>query len=71
MSYTYKCIEQNLFDENIGNYITYGIEITEGNKIIDDVSCDKEKANKIIKLLNKHQVSPIHIYEIIENLISA
>ncbi len=71
MSYKYKCIEQKLFDENIGNYITYGIEITEANKIIDDVSCNKDKTNKIIKLLNKHQVSPIHLYEIIEDLISA
>lgn len=71
MSYSYKCIEQKLFDESIGDYITYGIEITEGNKIIDDVSCNKEKAYNIIRLLNKYQVSPIHLYEVIDNLISA
>ncbi len=71
MSYTYKCIEQKLFSESIGNYITYGIEITEGNKIINDVSCNREKACKIIELLNQYQVSPIHLNEVIENLISA
>ncbi len=71
MSYNYKCIEQKLFDEDIGNYITYGIEITDGNKIVNDVSCNKDKANTIIKLLNQYQVSPIHLYEIIEDILSA
>ncbi len=71
MSYAYKCIEQELFNESIGNYITYGIEITEGNKIINDVDCNRERACKIIDLLNQYQVSPIHIYDIIEDLISA
>ena len=67
----YKCIEQIFFDESIGNYITYGIEITEGNRIINDVSCNREKANEIVRLMNKFQVSPIHLYEVIEDLISA
>ncbi len=71
MSYNYKCIEQKLFDETIGDYITYGIEITDGNRIISDVSCNKEKANNIVNLINKYQVSPVHLYEVIENLLSA
>lgn len=71
MSYNYRCINQNLFDENIGNYITYGIEITDENIIVNDVSCNKEKAQKIVNLMNKHQISPIHIYDVIENLLSA
>ena len=70
MSY-YKCIEQLFFDETIGNYITYGIEITEGNRIISDISCNKERVNEIVRLINKHQVSPIHITDVLENLISA
>ncbi len=71
MSYNYKCIKQSLFDENIGNYITYGIEITDENIIVSDVSCNREKVNEIVRIINKYQASPIHIYEIIENLISA
>ena len=67
MSY-YKCIEQLFFDETIGNYITYGIEITEGNRIISDISCNKERVNEIVRLINKHQISPI---DVLENLISA
>ena len=71
MSYNYKCIKQRLFDESIGDYITYGIEITEENIIVNDVSCNIEKVNEIVRLINMHQVSPIHLYEVIENLIGA
>ena len=71
MNYTYQCIEQKLYNENIGEYITYGIEITDENIIVNDVSCNKEKAIDITRLLNKHQASFIHLDEIIENLIAA
>lgn len=71
MSYTYQCIEQELHNKDIGNYITYGIEITEENIIMNDVSCNKEKAENIVKLINEHQASPIHLNEIIDNLIAA
>ena len=71
MSYTYKCIEQKLFNEHIGEYITYGIEITEENMIVSDLSCNREKANEIVRLINMHQASPVHLYEIIEDMISA
>lgn len=71
MSYTYQCIEQELHNEDIGNYITYGIEITEENIIMDDVSCNKEKAENIVELINMHQASPIHLDEIIDNLLAA
>lgn len=71
MSYTYQCIEQEFHNEDIGNYITYGIEITEENIIMNDVSCNKEKAENIVELINEHQASPIHLDEIIDNLIAA
>lgn len=71
MSYTYQCIEQELHNKDIGNYITYGIEITEENIIMNDVSCNKEKAENIVELINEHQASPIHLNEIIDNLIAA
>lgn len=71
MSYTYQCIKQELHNKDIGNYITYGIEITEENIIMNDVSCNKEKAENIVELINEHQASPIHLNEIIDNLIAA
>ena len=71
MSYTYQCIKQERHNEDIGNYITYGIEITEENIIMDDVSCNKEKTENIVELINEHQASPIHLDEIIDNLIAA
>jgi len=71
MSYTYQCIEQEFHNEDIGNYITYGIEITEENIIMNDVSCNKEKTENIVELINEYQASPIHLDEIIDNLIAA
>lgn len=71
MSYTYHCVKQEFHNEDIGNYITYGIEITEENIIMDDVSCNKEKAENIVELINLHQASPINLDEIIDNLLAA
>ncbi len=67
----YKCVEQQLHNEYIGDYITYGIEITDENIILDDVSCNKELADKITTILNAYQASIIHFKEIIEDLIAA
>ncbi len=71
MRYNYKCVEQKLYDENIGEYITYGIEITDDNMIMNDVSCSKEKVDDIVRIINKYQLSPIHLDEIIEDLLVA
>lgn len=71
MNYRYQCIEQKLYNENVGEYITYGIEITDDNMIVNDVSCNKEKVDDIVRIINKYQVSPIHLDEIIEDLLAA
>lgn len=67
----YKCVEQQLHNEYIGDYITYGIEITDENIILDDVSCNKELADEITTILNAYQASIIHFKEIVEDLIAA
>ena len=70
MSYSYQCVEQRLYDEDIGEYITYGIEIIGKNMIMNDVSCNKVKADDIVRMINKYQASLINLDEIIENLIA-
>ena len=85
MNYRYQCIEQKLYNENVGEYIIYGIEITDDNIRyydlnsegwrsfipVNDVSCNKEKVDDIVRIINKYQVSPIHLDEIIEDLLIA
>lgn len=71
MNYKYQCIIQKFYNENVGEYITYGIEITDDNMIVNDVSCNKEKVDDIVRIINKYQVSPIHLDEIIEDLLAA
>ena len=67
----YKCVEQRLINEYIGDYITYGIEITDENIILDDVSCNRKTTEKITAILNAHQASIINFKEIVEDLIAA
>lgn len=67
----YKCVEQQLHNEYIGDYITYGIEITDENIILNDVSCNRKTTEDITTILNTHQASIIHFKEIVEDLIAA
>ena len=67
----FKCVEQKMNDEYIGDYITYGIEITDENIILDDVSCCRKTTEEITTKLNEHQASIINFKEIVEDLIAA
>jgi len=67
----YKCVEQKLHSEYIGDYITYGIEITDENIILNDVSCNKELTEEITTKLNTHQASIINFKDIVEDMIAA
>lgn len=67
----YKCVEQQLHNKYIGDYITYGIEITDENIILNDVSCNRKITEDITTILNTYQASIIHFKEIVEDLIAA
>ena len=68
---TYRCVEQEMNNEYIGDYITYGIEITDENIVLDDVSCNRKTTEEITTILNLHQASIINFKEIVEDLIAA
>lgn len=68
MVFHYECVEQHLYHEDIGDYISYGIVLTSDTTIkIDDVSCDHEVVAHLVSLLNKHQANPIHLVDIVED----
>ncbi len=68
MIYNYKCTEQKISSEVNDEYSAYGI-VLEDNVILNDVTCDKVFADEIVGKLNEFQASPIHVPEIVENLI--
>lgn len=70
MSYNYQCVEQVLCDDVIGKYTAYGVKNTANNTVISDVGSNIDIVSAIVKKLNQYQVFPVHLHEIIEDLIS-
>ncbi len=68
MNGRYICREQILHHKDIGFYNTYGIFLDDKN-FVDDVSCDREIAERITEMLNLYCVDSVHMREVIENLI--
>lgn len=69
-NYHYMLVEQKIKNDELGSYITFGIKLSNSDLIIDDVSCDRLKAEEIVRHLNEHQVSPVHCYDVIIDSIS-
>ena len=74
--YLYRVIEEDLYHEDIGDYRSYGIQcirasygIYEASLFVSDVACDREKAESIAALCRRYQVSPIHLVDVIIDLI--
>ena len=63
-------MEQVLCDDVIGKYTAYGVKNTANNNVINDVGLNIDIVSAIVNKLNKYQVFPIHLHEIIEDLIS-
>lgn len=70
MNYNYKCVAQSLTHEDLGQYTTYGIAL-ENDIMIPDVSSDKLRVLGIISTLNRLQVSPVHLRDVVTDMISA
>ena len=72
----YLVIEEHLYHEDIGEYTSYGIRgisATYGMykevAFVSDAACDYEKATEIAALCTQLQVSPIHLIDVIEDMI--
>ena len=68
----YSIRQDMLEDENIGQYISFGIDILKDGKpirVIKDVSPNKKRLCSLVNLLNKLQPSLIHIDDIIEDFL--
>ena len=58
----YELTEQKKNDISV-----YGIKY--GNLQIDDISADKDKIEKFVDDINKYQLSPIHLGDVVEDFV--
>lgn len=68
----YRLRKDNLFHNDIGSYISYGIDIFDGSadkpiRSIPDISCKREPLEALIFLCNNLQLDVIHIDDVIED----
>lgn len=64
---TYTLIKQNLINEDMNRYDTYGIAGNDGICIVQDISQDINFVNSIVNALNEHEVSVLHVKDIVED----
>ena len=70
--YLYKLIMTEKLDTDISDkpFCTYGIATKSREcQIIEDVSVDKNFVNSLVDLCNKLELSPLHLFEIVDDSI--
>lgn len=71
MKIAYKIIEEKIKIDEYDLHCVYGIEAQMGKEscVVRDISPDKRETENILHLLDKAQVHPIHLYDIIIDLL--
>lgn len=64
----YKIIKQNKNSTELGDYCTYGIQI--GEILVEDISLNRENLENLVSLMNKENLSPIHLMDVIEDFLA-
>ena len=63
----YQLRSDTVLDEDGKRHTTYGIEYRPANVSVKDVFLDKEKAAAFVAKCNALDLSPIHLYDVIED----
>ena len=67
--YEYICVPLHKYIEYVGYTDTYGIKLLQNfnntDFYCDDVSTDENFVAELVKILNRHQVSPVHAEDVI------
>ena len=70
--YTYEVIREELHSDELGDYVTYGIQMSAENnvlKMISDVSTNREYVKELVQRCNSEQLDPIHIDDVVSDFI--
>lgn len=65
----YVSVRQTMYNNDIGIYHTYGIKTNDGRYAVADVGTDKEFVEAIVKILNQYAADPLHMTDVIENML--
>ena len=68
----YLIADSKIFSDESSPRRTYGVEIVENDKeceLVQDVSLDEDATLEIIDTLRRNEVLPIHLHDIIEDLL--
>ncbi len=65
----WKIISEQRTNEEGVNYTAYGLRC--GDCVVDDLSSEMQEVQSFIELINRNEVSPIHIYDVIEDYFAA
>ncbi len=75
-SWKYRAIEEHQHHPDLGEYLTFGIEAWEETRygwlnvnLIHDVTPEFEFAQTMTKKFNCFQLSPIHLKDVVEDMI--
>lgn len=69
----YQAIKENLYHEDIGNYVSYGIAVTQDGVTVDfisDVSVDEDEVRELARIFTESGLSPIHLVDAVEDFLS-
>ena len=70
----YRMVEETLLSKELGVYYhTYGIAVFENGKqteLVSDVSLDRTTVKELVRKCNKYALEPIHLYDVIEDILA-
>lgn len=69
---TYSICESRFHNDEIGDYTSYDIALKRDDTIIlnvSDVFVNREKAENFVFLCNKLELSPIHLYDVLDDIL--
>ena len=64
----FELAEENMFREDIGHYISYGIRTDDG-EILSDISDDRKTVSELISRLNAASLEKIQLEEVIDDFL--
>lgn len=65
----YKVTQDLVTNENDQTYTAFGIEYPEEDLYIPDVFFDRERAEEFVALCNKLDLTPLHIFDVLEDIL--
>lgn len=71
LEWQYSIVPEDLYQLELREYHAYGIQViaSDHTDILHDVSVCKKTAERIVELLNHYQVSPIHLYDVVTDML--